>query len=212
MINNNIKDSKYYYELLRKDTVILLILSILCSLLVFTGSEEVVPLFIESIIFVIFESIILFNKEESKQIGTFCLVLSIIIIVLSIIMLLSYVLIFNIIYLILGFFYFIHTTRFTKSYNQEEHNSNITNQNRTKKTNSIKYISLIPILFSFILLIISAYNDIFNDVLKAIVSLTNLFNAIFCIMYNKNKKYILLYINTVISIFISLAALILMLS
>ena len=213
MINNNIKDSKYYYGLLRKDTILLLFISILFSLLVFTGSEEAVPLFVESIIFVIFESIILFNKEESKQIGILALILG----VLMIIPIGGSL--FDAIYFILGIFYIIHTTKFIKSYNQEEHNSQIINQNRTKKTNSLKYISTIPILFAcispLIIDILANSFDIsvqeYNAIICAFVSLINLFNAIFCILFNKNKKYILLYINTVISIFVSLIALILML-
>ena len=55
-MNNKIKDSKYYYEMIQKDTLAFLIISILSILFS-----------IKSIIFIIFEIIILFNKKEQSK-------------------------------------------------------------------------------------------------------------------------------------------------
>ena len=204
------KDILYYRNLLHKDGIGLLIIAIIFTIInvLFMGQgyNEAVPIFLKSIIFIVFSIILISNKKETtKHVGSVAIVISGLMILTSI----GDVSLFGIVYFLLGIFTGIHAI----SYLQKFKDYNVQTNNSTEvmhKNYKFKYISLIPFIITIILLILGI---IFNQPLIGIslfaiaILIINIVNIIICIILNcKRIKSIFVYIMLVISIIITLFA------
>lgn len=201
------KDINYYRSLLHKDNIVLLVIAVVFTIIniLFMGNDydEAVPIILKSIMFIIISIIIICNKKEIKKfVGTLSMITSCLMILTSI----GDSSLFGIVYLLLGIFLGIHSILYLKKFS----NYNIqTNTNEViVKDNKIKYISLIPILITIVLVILGF---IFNESLIGLswcsISILgiNFISIILCIiLHHKKIKSVLVYIILVISIIITL--------
>ncbi len=202
------KDIFYYRNLLHKDGIGLLIIAIIFTivnvLFMGQGYDEAVPIFLKSIIFIVFSIILISNKKEiTKHVSSLAIVISGLMILTSI----GDGSLFGIVYLLLGIFIGIHSILYLQKFKDY----NIQTNNSTEviyKNYKFKYICLIPFIITIILLILGM---IFNQSLvgtsfiTTAILIVNVANIIICIILNHKKiKSILVYIMLVISIMITL--------
>lgn len=202
------KDINYYRNLLHKDSIALLIVAIIFTIinLLFMGNgyDEAVPIFLKSIMFIIISIIIICNKKEIKKfVGTLSIITSCLMVLTSI----GDGTLFGIVYFLLGIFLGIHSILYLKKFGNYNIQTNYSNEVIVKDS-KIKYISLIPIVLTIILV---PLGFIFNQSLIGIpwcsisILLVNIANIILCIILNHKKiKSVLVYIVLVISIMITL--------
>lgn len=202
------KNINYYRNLLHSDSITLLVVAIIFAIanLLFMGNgyDEAVPVFLKSIMFAIFSIILICNKKETKKfIGTFSIVISCLMILTSI----GDGSLFGIVYILLGIFLGIHAffylKKFGNSYIQLDYSSEVIVKNK-----KAKYISLIPILITIILVVLGIK---FNQPLIGIswcsilIFLVNIVNIVLCIiLHHKKIQSILVYMMLVLSIMIAL--------
>lgn len=202
------KNVNYYRSLLHKDSIALLVIAIIFTianvLFMGKGYDEAVPIFLKSIMFAIFSIILICNKKETKKfIGIFTIIISCLMILTSI----GDGSLFGIVYFLLGIFLGIHSILYLKKLGNYNIQTNYSNE-VTVKDNKIKYISLIPIVLTIILVILGF---IFNQSLIGIswcsisILVVNIISIILCIiLHHKKIKSVLVYIILVISIMITL--------
>lgn len=201
--NQNIKGVNYYRKLLRYDTTVLLLLSVLFVIIsaIFiekTSNEDTVPILLKSILFIIFEIIILINKKEtSKLVGVLSIINGSLMIITSI----GDGSLFGVVYLLLGIIYLIHSVIYLKKFRESDYNHQTTNF-EIKQNTKLKYLTLIvnilslPFAFAFII-----DDTTVRIIAFVIVIVINIINIIFCIFLNKKyNKSTLVYITMVISI------------
>ena len=202
------KNVNYYRNLLHNDSITLLVVAIIFAItnLLFMGQgyDEAVPIFLKSIMFAIFSIILICNKKETKKfIGTFSIVISFLMILTSI----GDGSLFGIVYILLGIFLGIHAffylRKFDNSDIQIDHLDEVIVKNK-----KAKYISLIPILITILLVILGIK---FNQSLIGIswcsilIFLVNVVNIVLCIiLHHKKIKSVLVYMMLVLSIMIAL--------
>lgn len=170
------------------------------------GYDEAVPIFLKSIVFIIISTIIICNKKEIKKfIGTLSIVTS----CLMILTLISDVSLFGVVYFLLEIFLGVHSFFYLKNFSNSDIQGDYSNE-VTVKNKKVKYISLIPILITIILVILGF---VFNQSLIGIswcsilILLVNIANIILCIiLHHKKIKSVLVYIILVISIMITLSS------
>lgn len=200
------KDINYYRSLLHKDSIVLLVIAVVFTIvnILFMGNDydEAVPIILKSIMFIIISIIIICNKKEIKKfVGTLSIITSCLMILTSI----GDSSLFGIVYLLLGIFLGIHSILYLKKFS----NYNIqTNTNEViVKDNKIKYISLIPILITIVLVILEIFNETLIGLSWCSISILgiNFISIILCIiLHHKKIKSVLVYIILVISIIITL--------
>ena len=152
------------------------------------------------------EKILKINKKEIKKfIGTLSIVTS----CLMILTLISDVSLFGVVYFLLEIFLGVHSFFYLKNFSNSDIQGDYSNE-VTVKNKKVKYISLIPILITIILVILGF---VFNQSLIGIswcsilILLVNIANIILCIiLHHKKIKSVLVYIILVISIMITLSS------
>lgn len=202
------KNINYYRSLLHKDSIALLIVAIIFTIinLLFMGNgyDEAVPIFLKSIMFIIISIIIICNKKEIKKfIGTLSIITSCLMVLTSI----GDGSLFGIVYFLLGIFLGVHSFFYLKKFGNSDIQLDYSSEVIVKNKKA-KYISLIPILTTIILIILGF---VFNQPLIGIswcsilILLVNIANIILCIiLHHKKIKSVLVYIILVISIMITL--------
>ncbi len=191
------KDYAYYRELIRCDAIVILLVSIIFTILGLffiskKGSEDFIPIVLKSIIFVLFESIILINKEsQTKTIGLFALITSIFMLLTSIIDRS----LFGIVYLIFGIIYAFHSVKYLIKLKD-------VNIDDSKLSSNIKYITLLPNILSILFVFGLIQDDIkYRIIIFGSLIVINIINAFICTRYNhKYKGSILIYFTLVVSI------------
>lgn len=190
------KNAIYYRKLLHYDTVVMLIVSILFAILgVYfiskTNNEDSVPVVLKSIVFIVFEIIILLNKNENtKTIGILAILTGALMSLFSI----GDWSLFGIVYLLLGVFYLIHSiiyiTKLKDAKTEERQNSNL------------KYLTIIPNILALLFIFGMIQDDIMTGIIIFVCAvIINIINVILCIGYNKKyKDSVLVYITMAISI------------
>ena len=150
------------------------------------GYDEAVPIFLKSIVFIIISTIIICNKKEIKKfIGTLSIVTS----CLMILTLISDVSLFGVVYFLLEIFLGVHSFFYLKNFSNSDIQGDYSNE-VTVKNKKVKYISLIPILITIILVILGF---VFNQSLIGIswcsilILLVNIANIILCIILHHKK-------------------------
>lgn len=202
------KNINYYRSLLHKDCIALLIVAIIFTIinLLFIGNgyEGAVPIFLKSIMFIIISIIIIFNKKETKK---FIGILSIITSSLMVLTSIGDGSLFGIIYFLLGIFLGVHSFLYLKKFGNSHIQFDYSNEVIVKNKKA-KYISLIPILITIILVIL---DFVFNQSLIGVswcsisILIVNIANIILCIiLHHKKIKSVLVYVILVISIMITL--------
>lgn len=202
------KDINYYRSLLHKDSIALLIVAIISTIinLLFMGKghDEAVLIFLKSIMFIIISIIIICNKKEIKKfIGTLSIITGCLMILTSI----GDGSLFGIVYFLLGIFLGVHSFFYLKKFSNNDTQIDYSNE-VIVKNRKVKYISLIPIFITIVLVILGF---VFNQSLIGIswcsilILLVNIANIILCIiLHHKKIKSVLIYIILVISIMIML--------
>lgn len=202
------KNINYYRDLLHKDSVALLIVAIVFTIVniwfIGKGEEDAIPIFLKSIMFILFSTIILCNKKETKKfVGILSLVTSCLMILTSI----GDGSAFGLIYILLGLLLIAHSILYLTKFKDCEVQSNSSDEIKVKDS-KIKYLSIIPIVLTIILVIVSIIvSESFNAYLwcKILILLVNIANIIFCIiLHNKKIKSAFTYIILVISILLAL--------
>ena len=202
------KNINYYRNLLHSDSITLLVVAIIFAIanLLFMGNgyDEAVPVFLKSIMFAIFSIILICNKKETKKfIGTFSIVISCLMILTSI----GDGSLFGIVYILLGIFLGIHAFFYLKKFGNSDIQLDYSSEVIVKNKKA-KYVSLIPILITIILVILGIK---FNQPLIGIswcsilIFLVNIVNIVLCIiLHHKKIQSILVYMMLVLSIMIAL--------
>lgn len=202
------RDVIYYRNLLHKDGIALLIIAIIFTivnvLFMVQGYGEAVPIFLKSIIFIVFSIILISNKKEiTKHVGSLTIVISGLMMLTSI----GDGSLFGIVYFLLGIFLAIHSLSYLKKFKDNAVQINDLNE-VTHKNSKFKYISLIPFVTTMILFILGI---IVNQSLVGVslfgiaILVVNAANIIICIILNHKKiKSVLIYIMLVISVIITL--------
>lgn len=202
------KNINYYRNLLHSDSITLLVVAIIFAIanLLFMGNgyDEAVPVFLKSIMFAIFSIILICNKKETKKfIGTFSIVISCLMILTSI----GDGSLFGIVYILLGIFLGIHAFFYLKKFGNSDIQLDYSSEVIVKNKKA-KYISLIPILITIILVVLGIK---FNQPLIGIswcsilIFLVNIVNIVLCIiLHHKKIQSILVYMMLVLSIMIAL--------
>lgn len=199
------KDVYYYRNLLHGDSIALLIVAIIFTILsLLLMGNGAVPIFLKSIIFIIISIIIICNKKETKRyVGILSITMSCLMILTSI----GDGSLFGVVYCLLGIFLGIHSFFYLKKFDNSNIQLNYSN-GTTVKNEKIKYISLIPILITIILVICEiVFNKSFGRIswYSIIILLVNIANIILCVILQRKKlNSVLIYIVLVISIIITL--------
>ena len=197
------KDLSYYRKMLYSDTIVLLVLAIIFGMAgLFMGG---VGVFVKSALFIVFFVILIFNKDENKP---FVGVLSIIVGALMLLTSLGDGSLFGVVYFLLSIFYIIHSIIYLvklKDYGIQSNDSDEV----VVKNSKIKYLSLLSVILTMILLVIGIILSIsspFGSLLcKVAILVVNVANIIFCIiLHNKKIKSVLVYVMLSISIIITL--------
>lgn len=202
------KNVNYYRSLLHKDSITLLVIAIIFTIIniLFMGNgyDEAVPIFLKSIVFIIISIIIICNKREMKK---FIGILSIITSCLMMLTSIGDGSLFGIVYFLLGIFLGIHSFLYLKKFGNYNIYTNYSNE-VVVKNKKMKYISLIPMLITIILVI---FGFMFNKSLIGVswcsisILVVNIISIILCIILHRKKiKSVLVYIILVISIMITL--------
>ena len=190
------KNIIYYCKLLHYDTIAMLIISILFAalgiyLISKTNSEDSVPVVLKSIIFIIFEIIILANKKEpTRTMGVLAILLSILMLLFS----LGDLSLFGIVYLLIGIFYLIHSICYMTKLKDviiEE-----------KQKSSLKYLTIVLNILSLLFIFgILQDNIATRTIIFTCVLMINVINVVLCLWYNKKyKESVLVYVSMAISI------------
>ncbi len=199
------KDITYYRNMLHKENIILLIISVIFIIVNFLyiskGIEKAIPIFLKSILFLIFSILIISNKKENKKfIGNLNIIISSLMIITSVDGSL-----FSVMYFLLGIFIIMHSILYLKQLKQSREQSD-----SVRIESKYKYL---PLISFFITIILSILGIIFNQPLILLgiswcsisIFIINIFEIILCIILNrKNIKTSLNYILLVISIIITL--------
>ncbi len=190
----NEKNINYYRNLLHKDSVVLLVVASIVAILNLLFMEF--SIFFKSALFIVFYIILLCNKKENVP---FVGVLAIITGCLMIITSLFGVSIFDIIYILLGILYVVHSIIYLNKLKQE---TNVLEQTVQNKSN-IPYINIGLIIFSIVVLFANRFTsgkffEILSTILSGISMLFVFISSI--VLMTKKYKSALLYITFVISI------------
>ncbi len=202
------KSLNYYRGLLHKDAITLLIVAVIFTIISIlfmeNGSDDAVPIFLKSVMFVVLSAILVCNKKEAKKF------IGILTIIISCLMILTSVgdgSLFGIVYFLLGIFLEIHSILYLIKFKNYNVQSNYSDE-IVVKNSKMKYLSLMPIIISIILAI---FGIVFGQSLIGIswcsmaILVINIANIIFCIiLHNKKVKSALMYVMLAMSIMITL--------
>lgn len=202
------KDMDYYKNILHKDSITTLVVAIIFAIinLIFIGSgnEASVPIFLKSIIFIVTSTIIICTKKETQKfIGTLSLITSILMMLTSLVD----SSLFGIVYFMLGIFLCIHSIKYLNNY--KKYNIEPQSNEKINKHNKIKFVSIIPIILSVILVVINLILEITNknntiSWCNILILILNILNITFCIILSHKKiKSAFIYIMLAISILIT---------
>lgn len=206
---NKQKDLNYYRGLLHKDSVVLLVISIIfiIIILLFVKSgnvdDKIGIIFLKSVLITIFSIILICNKKETKKF------IGILTIIVSCLMMLTSIgdgSLFGIVYFILGIFLIIHSILYLKKYRENNVSASISDKDLTKN-DKMKYLFFIPIILTIILIILGVLHDkiLFNISWYIVAVLViNIISIIFSILYShKKEKSAFVYVMLVIFIIIT---------
>jgi len=198
------KNAIYYRGLLHKDTIILLIVAILFAIanifFIANKTDAAVPIFLKSILFIIFYIILLCNKKENaKFVGILAIVTGGLMIITS----LSDGSLFGIVYFLLGLFYIIHSIMYLVKLKKEP---SVLEQQVQKKS-KIVYVNLGLIVLAIISFLANVFflgQDI--EILFVILTFVSLLFVFVSSIFLMIKKYkgVLLYITFIISMIFGL--------
>lgn len=201
----NLKGANYYRKMLHYDTIVLLIISVLFAIagayfIAKVNSEDSVPILLKSILFIIFEVIVLINKKEvNKSIGVLSIINGILMVITSI----GDGSLFGIVYLLLGIFYIIHSAIYLNKLKNTNYDKQIIDN---KEDSKLKYLTLIPNILALLFVFGIMQNEMTSRIIIfSVVIVVNIMNVIFCIFLNKKyNKSILTYMAMIISILVIL--------